>query len=90
VRSSWEDSLVSVYLSTVTEEEASQKDWDMVFVVVPVVSSKWTYKTKNSTDGSVEKYKTRFVARRFSQQEGEDYDKTLPLVSRRSVPRATT
>jgi hypothetical protein len=31
-----------------------------------VVTSKWIYKIKHATDGSVEKYKVRFVARGFS------------------------
>ena len=38
-----------------------------------VVDSKWIYKVKQATDGSVEKYKERFVARGFSQIEGIDY-----------------
>eukprot|EP00253_Pinus_taeda_P033097 PITA_33097 len=32
-----------------------------------VVSSRWLYKVKQATDGSVEKHKARFVARGFSQ-----------------------
>ena len=31
-----------------------------------VVSSKWIYKIKHAIDGSIEKYKVRFVARGFS------------------------
>ena len=31
-----------------------------------VVSSKWIYKIKHAVDGSIEKYKERFVARGFS------------------------
>ena len=31
-----------------------------------VVNSRWLYKLKHATDGSVEKYKARFVARGFS------------------------
>jgi hypothetical protein len=63
---SWEDSLISV-----TEEEANQKDWDMDFSLVPrlegksVVTSKLIYKIKHVADGSIEKYKARFVARGF-------------------------
>ena len=47
-----------------------------------VVTSKWVYKIKHVVDGSIDKYKVRFVARGFSQQEGEDYDETFALVSR--------
>jgi hypothetical protein len=31
-----------------------------------VVTSKWVYKIKHAADGSMEKYKTRFVARGLS------------------------
>jgi hypothetical protein len=37
---------------------------------------------KHSTDGSVEKYKVRFVARGFSQKEGIDYEETFSPVAR--------
>ena len=33
-----------------------------------VVTSKWIYKIKHATDGSIEKYKARFVARGFSKK----------------------
>ena len=39
-----------------------------------VVGSRWIYKVKQAIDGSVEKYKARFVARGFSQIEGIDYE----------------
>jgi hypothetical protein len=47
-----------------------------------VVNSKWVYKIKHTTDGSVDKYKARFMARGFSQKEGEDYDETFAPVAR--------
>ena len=46
-----------------------------------VVGSRWIYKVKQATDGSVEKYKARFVARGFSQIEGIDYEETFALVA---------
>jgi hypothetical protein len=53
-----------------------------------VVTSKWVYKIKHAVDGSVDKYKTRFVARGFSQKEGEEYDKTFALVAKYTSIRA--
>jgi hypothetical protein len=47
-----------------------------------VVTSKWLYKIKHTTDVSVEKFKARFVARGFSQKEGIDYDEIFALVAR--------
>ena len=34
-----------------------------------IVSSKWIFKIKHVVDGSIEKYKARFVARGFFQRE---------------------
>ena len=47
-----------------------------------VMTSKWIYKIKHVVDGSIEKYKARFVARGFSQKEGIDYEDTFAHVAR--------
>jgi hypothetical protein len=58
--------------------------WEVVprLVGKSVVTSRWLYKTKYAADGSIEKHKTRFVARGFSQVEGVDYDEIFALVAK--------
>ena len=51
-----------------------------------VVTSRWRYKIKHGADGSIEKYKARFVAKGFSQKEGVDYDETFaPMAQYTSI-----
>ena len=47
-----------------------------------VVTSRWIYKIKHATNGSVEKYKERFVAHGFYQKEEVDYDETFSPIAR--------
>eukprot|EP00253_Pinus_taeda_P001841 PITA_01841 len=47
-----------------------------------VVGSRWIYKIKYAADGSVEKYKARFVAKGYAQKEGIDYEKTFASEAR--------
>ena len=67
----------TTWKEAMTEEYQSIMKSD-VWGIVPrpkgksVVSSKWIFKIKHATDGSVEKYKARFIARGFSQKEGID------------------
>jgi hypothetical protein len=75
----WKDAMV---------EECQSIMKNDVWEVVPklegksMVTSKWLLKIKHATDGSIEKYKTRFVGRGFSQKEGIDYNETFTPVVR--------
>jgi hypothetical protein len=44
---------------------------------VRAITCKWVYKVKTRFDGSLERYKTRLVARDFQQEHDRDYDETF-------------
>jgi hypothetical protein len=75
----WADAMTEEYQSIIKNN---------VWKIVPrqkskdVVSSKWLFKIKHAVDGSIEKYKARFVAHGFSQKEGIDYEEAFSLVAR--------
>jgi hypothetical protein len=75
----WADAMTEKYRSIIKNN---------VWEIVPrpkskdVVSSKWLFKIKHVADGSIEKYKARFVTRGFSQKEGIDYEETFAHVAR--------
>jgi hypothetical protein len=83
----WKDSMVEEYESILKNH---------VWEGVPrpqgklIVTSIWIYKIKHAVDGSVEKFKARFVARAFSQKEGIDYDEIFAPVARYTSIRVIT
>ncbi|CAM8937760.1 unnamed protein product [Rhodiola kirilowii] len=52
------------------------------------VGSKWIYRIKRNSDGTISKYKARLVARGFTQLEGLDYHETFALVVKMNTIRA--
>jgi hypothetical protein len=75
----WKDAMIEEYDSTLKHDV-----WAVVLRPCgkSVVTSKWIYKIKHAADGSIEKYKARFVARSFFQKEGIDYDEIFAPVVR--------
>jgi hypothetical protein len=75
----WKDAMLEEFQSIMKNDV-----WD----VVPrpegksVVTFKWLSKIKHAADGSIEKYKARFVAHGFSQKGGIDYDETFAPIAR--------
>ena len=85
-QATWVDAMVEEYDSIVKTSA-----WEIVPTPVDksVVGSRWIYKIKQDVDGSVEKYKARFVAWGFSQIKGIDYYETFAPVTRYSSIRTT-
>jgi hypothetical protein len=75
----WADAMIEEYQSIMKNE---------VWEIVPRsknkdgVSYRWIFKIKHPTNGSIEKYKARFVARGFFQKESIDYEETFAPVAR--------
>ena len=53
-----------------------------------MVACKWIYKIKTRSDGSIECYKTRLVAKGFTQEYEIDYEETFTPVACISCVRA--
>jgi hypothetical protein len=74
----WQDAMVEGYTSIMKNDV-----WDIVLRLEgkSIVSSNWLHKIKHVSDGSIEKFKVKFVTRGFSQKEGVDYEETSVAVT---------
>ncbi|KAL9457944.1 hypothetical protein AB3S75_006899 [Citrus x aurantiifolia] len=67
----------------------SQKTWSLV--PLPAghrpIGSKWVYRIKYNSNGTIKRYKARLVAKGFSQQEGLDHTETFALVAKLTIVR---
>ena len=71
---------------TIMDEEFDALTRQGTWVLVPpsptqnVVGCKWVFKLKHNSDGSINRYKARLMAKGFHQQYGIDFDETFSLV----------
>ena len=85
--STYQEAVVSPEWQLAMSEELAALErtgtWDLVPLPprsVPI-TCKWVYKVKTKSNGSVERYKARLVARGFQQSHGKDYDETFAPVA---------
>jgi hypothetical protein len=49
------------------------------------IGCKWVYKIKQKSDGGIERYKSRLVAKGYTQCEWLDYHETFSLVTKMTI-----
>ncbi len=71
------------------ESLMENETWDLVELPKDrkAIGSRWVFKVKHQSDGRVERYKCRLVAKGYSQKYGVDYDETFSPVVRFSSIR---
>jgi hypothetical protein len=81
---SWRRAMEDEYAALITNNT-----WDLVPRPVGsnVITSKWIFKHKFNSDGTLEWYKARWVLRGFTQWPGIDYDETFNLVVKPATVR---
>lgn len=80
----WRDSMSKEY-----DSQIALRTWDLVppSPSQNVIDTKWIYRIKLLADGTLDKYKSRFVARGFKQQQGIDFQETFSPVIKSTTTR---
>jgi hypothetical protein len=84
---SYRDVILHPEWQHVMAKEITALEWIGTWDLVPCpprvrpITCKWVYKVKTRSDGSLECYKARLVARGFQQEHGRDYDETFTPVA---------
>lgn len=77
------------FMSTEYDAFARNKTFDLVdrALATNIVGSKWVYRIKRNPDGSVDKYKSRLVAKGFHQRPRVDFHDTFSPVIKHATIR---
>lgn len=77
-------------MSTEFDAQLKNHTWDLVPPAPHqnLVGNKWIFRTKYLSDGSIDKYKARLIAKGFTQQPGIDYHETFSPVIKSTTIRS--
>ncbi|CAI7737678.1 unnamed protein product [Closterium sp. NIES-54] len=74
-----------------TETLQERNTWKVVPIGVArnktILTGKWVFRVKTKTDGTIDKFKARWVVRGFDQEHGRDFTETFAPVSRHTSLR---